>query len=91
MKYAVVTGAYGGMGYKTTLELVNNGYTVFALDKNVKDKQENIIPIEVDVANLESVKNAFIKVKEITDTVDTIIHFAGIYRLNSLIEISLFL
>ena len=42
MKYAVVTGAYGGMGYKTTLELVNNGFTVFALDKNVKDKQENI-------------------------------------------------
>ncbi len=87
MKYAVVTGAYGGMGYKTTLELVNNGYIVFALDKNVKNKEENIIPIEVDVSNLESVKNAFIKVKEITDTVESIIHFAGIYRLNSLIEI----
>ena len=33
MKYALVTGAAGGMGKATVKKLVENGYTVFALDK----------------------------------------------------------
>ena len=87
MKYAVVTGAYGGMGYQTVLKLAHNGYPVFALDKVVKTASEKIIPIEGDVSNVESVKNAFSKVSKVTNEVDAIIHFAGIYRLDSLIEI----
>ena len=32
MKYALVTGAYGGMGIKTARLFASEGYTVFALD-----------------------------------------------------------
>ncbi len=87
MKYVLVTGAYGGMGYKTVKQLASKGFTVFALDKKVNTKEDNIIPIEVDLTNLDSVNDAFQKVKSITDSLYGIVHFAGVYMLNSLVEI----
>ena len=88
MKYIVVTGAYGGMGYKTVKELVSKGFTVFALDKKIKLPEENVIPIEVDVTDFESVKRAFDKVCSVTDKLFAVLHFAGVYMLDSLIEMS---
>lgn len=88
MKYVVVTGAYGGMGYKTIKELVSKGFTVFALDKKVKEQEENVIPIEVDLTDIQSVKNALEKVKTYTDSIYAVIHFAGVYMLDSLIEMN---
>lgn len=88
MKYVLVTGAYGGMGRKTVEELANNGYTVFALDKNVGEKQENVVPITVDLTDSASVQDAFEKVNAQTCELYAIIHFAGVYMLDSLIEIS---
>ncbi len=88
MKYVLVTGAYGGMGYKTVKLLADRGFTVFALDKKVKQKENNVIPIETDITALESINNAFNKVKETTGELFAIIHFAGIYMLDSLIEIN---
>lgn len=87
MRYALITGAFGGMGSKTVELFAKQGYTVFALDRKTKDAIDNVIPIEVDLTNAESVKNAFELVKKHTDRLDVIIHFAGIYNLNSLIEI----
>ena len=87
MKYILVTGAYGGMGCKTVQQLAKQGYTVFALDKNVLEEEKNIIPIKVDVSDIESVRQAFEKVSSITSELYAIIHFAGVYMLNSLIEI----
>ena len=86
MKYVVITGAYGGMGYATVQAAVKRGFTVFALDKQVGEKEENVIPIEMDVSDAESVKTAFEKVKSVTDSVAAIVHFAGVYMLDSLIE-----
>ena len=88
MKRAIITGASGGMGYQTATLLAKNGYTVFALDKNACERVDNVIPIQVDVTNVESVKSAYEQVLNYTDTVDVIIHFAGVYMLDSLIEIS---
>ena len=87
MKYILITGAYGGMGYPTVKLLASKGFTVFALDKKVKEREENILPIEVDVTDAESIKRAFDQVKSVTDELFAIVHFAGIYTLNSLIEI----
>lgn len=86
MKYALITGAYGGMGYKTVTALKNEGFTVFALDKNVRQPEENVIPIRTDVTDPQSVQQALIAVKAVTDELFAIIHFAGIYMLDSLIE-----
>ena len=87
MKYVLITGAYGGMGYKTVKELASKGFTVFALDKKVGGAEENVIPIETDVTDVESIKNAYEKVKSTIDELFAIIHFAGVYMLDSLIEI----
>lgn len=88
MKYVLITGAYGGMGYKTTMALSSLGYTVFALDKIVKEPTPNVIPIKVDLTDYNSVKNAFNEVKLVTNELFAIVHFAGIYALDSLVEMS---
>lgn len=85
-RYVLVTGAYGGMGRKTAEALRNDGYRVFALDKKVGAQEENIIPLEADITDAESVKNAFETVRAHTDRLCAIVHFAGIYMLDSLVE-----
>ena len=87
MKDILVTGAYGGMG-KATIELLNkHGFRIFALDKSVQTPQNNIIPIKVDITSEESINHAMSVVKKYTDSLYAIIHFAGIYMLDSFIEI----
>lgn len=86
MKYILVTGAYGGMGRETTKLLAEKGFTVFALDRKTECAQKNIIPITADVTNEESILSAVQSVREVTDTLFAIVHFAGIYMLDSLAE-----
>lgn len=88
MKYVLITGAYGGMGYQTAKALSRQGITVFALDKKVRDAEENILPIEADVTDVASLNTAFERVRAVTDELFAIVHFAGVYMLDSLIEIS---
>lgn len=87
MKYVLVTGAYGGMGRETVQSLKSAGFTVFALDRKVQEAEENVIPLEVDVTDEASVLQAFEAVRRETGELFAIIHFAGIYMLNSLVEI----
>ena len=82
----LITGAYGGMGRATAKAFAEKGFTVFALDKHVGKAEENIIPIEADITNAESVRDAFLKVSSCCDGLFAIIHFAGIYMLDSLVE-----
>lgn len=86
MKAVLITGAYGGIGYATAKLLRDRGYTVFALDLRVREGEENIIPIEADLTSEDSVRCALERVKEHTDSLDAIVHFAGIYMLDSLVE-----
>ena len=86
MKSVLITGAYGGMGRATVELLKKQGIRVFALDIKVGEPEENLVPIAVDITCEESVKEAFLKVKKETDELYAIIHFAGIYMLDSLLE-----
>ena len=88
MKYVIVTGAYGGMGYAAVKALRNQGYSIFAIDKRVKEEEDGIIPIEADLTNPEDVERAYEKVRNITESIYAIVHFAGIYDLDSLVEMS---
>lgn len=88
MKYILVTGACGGMGRKTVDALKKQGFCVFALDRQVDIEDERVIPLQADITDENSVKNAFEKVKQFTDDLYAIVHFAGIYILDSLAEIS---
>ena len=74
------------MGRAATELFVSRGFRVFALDRRVDEPCDNVIPIEADVSSAESVKAAFDVVKSHTDSLFAIIHFAGIYMLDSLVE-----
>ncbi|MBQ9120776.1 MAG: SDR family NAD(P)-dependent oxidoreductase [Clostridia bacterium] len=87
MKYVLVTGAYGGMGQKTVRALIHQGFCVFALDKKVGPPEKNVIPLSVDLTSEEQVYSALKQVRAITDELYAIVHFAGIYLLDSLAEI----
>ena len=86
MKYILVTGAYGGMGRATVRLLKEQGFCVFALDRNVGEAEQNIIPLQADITDEQSIKAAAESVKKITDELFAIVHFAGIYMLDSLVE-----
>ncbi len=86
MKYILITGAYGGMGRAAALRLRDEGYFVFALDRKVGEPEANIVPIEADVTSEESLQNAFLQVSAVTQELFAILHFAGIYVLDSLVE-----
>lgn len=83
----LVTGAAGGMGRETVKLLADSGYRVFALDRVPAQACENVLPVVADLASPESVAAAFDAVRAETDELYAIIHFAGIYLLDSLIEI----
>ena len=76
------------MGRSAVKLFREQGFRVFALDKKVGEAEDNIIPIEADITSEESVKKAFTPVKEYTDSLYAVIHFAGIYMLDSLVEMS---
>ncbi len=88
MKSILVTGAYGGMGSAACKLLRDMGYTVFALDKRVSETEEGILPIQADITSEDSIKEAFARVAETAGSLDAILHFAGMYMLDSLVEMS---
>ena len=86
MKDILVTGAFGGMGRSTVKALTACGARVFALDRTVGEADENVIPIEADITTEEGVLKALEEVRGYTDSLSAIVHFAGVYMLDSLVE-----
>lgn len=87
MKSVLITGAAGGMGAATARLFASKGIKVFGLDINEKCI-DGVRMIKADVTNGASVRAAFETVKEETECLDAIIHFAGKYDLDSLVEMS---
>lgn len=72
-KYALITGASLGIGYQMALALTKRGYKVigiapekFVWEMKPLEDQIGLIPIACDISDLEQVKKAAAKVKEIT-------------------------
>ena len=86
MKNVLVTGATGGMG-KAICALLNlKGYRVFGLDYNEGEDYGNVKFYKCDVTDMASVEAVYEKIKDETKELAAIIHTAGIYDLDSLIE-----
>ena len=83
-----MTGAFGGMGRAAAKKFLSEGYGVIALDKTIGDAEENLFPIAADVTSETSLLRAFDEVRSITPNLFAIVHFAGIYYLDSLVEIT---
>ena len=89
MKSVVLSGVSGGVGLATAKQLIADGYHVFGLDiREPKEKLEELTFIKTDLRDIKSVNSAYIRINKVAKEIDAIISVAGIYDLNSLIEIS---
>ncbi len=88
MKRILVTGAGGGMGQAITAKLASEGYYVYALDLRDFPAPKNSKKILCNLRDDRSVKAAFDEISSDGDSLFAIIHTAGIYDLDSLVEIS---
>lgn len=86
MRSVLITGAYGGMGRATAQRLRAQGYRVFALDCRTEAHTDGIVPVQADLCDEQSVCAAYEAVRAQTDSLCAIVHFAGIYCLDSLLE-----
>ena len=88
MKSVLITGAYGGMGRAAVSLLKQQGFFVFALDRQVDEAEENVVPVMTDITSEESIRQAVATVSAQTDSLYAIVHFAGIYMMDSLVEMA---
>lgn len=91
-KHALLIGASGGLGSAATKLLSNNGWQVFAADKNpaILDhykQNENITPLVMDITDTESVQEAFKQISFHSAGLDAVIHGAGILKVGSIAEL----
>ncbi len=87
MKNVLVTGGARGLGRAVTEFFAAKGVRVFSCDILDFDYEgENIIPLKIDVRDSESVRQVYETVSEKNDSLDAVIHFAGIYRMDSYVE-----
>tara|TARA_B100000900_G_scaffold238429_1_gene202548 strand:- start:584 stop:1327 length:744 start_codon:yes stop_codon:yes gene_type:complete len=88
-KTAVVTGANRGIGQSIIDLFSKNGANIFACSREVNDKfsqfiklteqkyKNKIIPLELDLSNIDSIKSAFAKIKEENLEIDILINNAA--------------
>ena len=88
MNDILITGAGGGMGFAASALFAAQGYRVFALDVKPCPARENVIFIQADLTDEKSVAAAFDAVRAASGGLCAILHFAGIYLLDSLAEIA---
>ena len=86
MKNVLVTGATGGMGKAICSLLNEKGYRVFGLDYNQGEDYGNVSFYRCDVTDMSSVEAAYSEISKQAKELAAVIHTAGIYDLDSLIE-----
>ena len=77
----LVTGASGGMGTSIRRRLIREGHRVWGLDRRAADGV-----IAVDLTRSTDVRAALERVRAEAGALDGVIHAAGVYDLNSLVE-----
>jgi NAD(P)-dependent dehydrogenase (short-subunit alcohol dehydrogenase family) len=83
-KIVVVTGAAGGMGRAITSQLIEDEYTVVALDINDQGLKEieadfapNVFPYKVDLTSPDAIREAFALIIAKFGGVDALVNNAG--------------
>lgn len=82
-RYVLVTGACGGLGRATVSALSEAGFHVFACDLILTEPSARVIPIRMDVSDLQSVRSALEFVRQRTERLYAIVNLAGIFRMDT--------
>ncbi|MEO1938735.1 MAG: SDR family oxidoreductase [Sulfurimonas sp.] len=88
-KVVVVTGASSGMGFATTTYLLQKGYKVYGLSRNIEKllciTDVNFTPLPYDITSQSSIDQAIATILEKEGHIDVLINNAG-YGLVSSVE-----
>ena len=86
-KFVLVSGANGGIGKAIVSSLIDDGYSVIALDlsdSNILDFECHFI--KCDLTSDKDLKDAYLKVSALTKELFAIVNAAGVFMMQSLIE-----
>jgi len=89
-----VTGASKGLGLSLVKGLLNDGYKVAATSRTIQSLEKeiglsaNFLPLEVNITDEKSVKNAISKTIESFGGIDVVVNNAGYGQLGTLEELS---
>ena len=84
----LVTGACGSLGSAAVKAFADAGCRVFAVDvRPYTSDRPSVTPIVTDTSDEEGVKAALLKVEAETDGLEAVVHLAGLYTMDSFIEI----
>ena len=86
MKWAVITGAAGGMGLAAARRLIDAGWGVFGLDQHEPQPTPGLHFLHADLTDEAGTAACLDAIRTETDRIDAVIHMSGIYDLDSLIE-----
>jgi len=76
-KVALVTGAAAGIGFATSKRLIDDGYTVWGVDRAPVPEELKCIPVQLDLCDDAALAALAERVVEETGGVDVIINNAG--------------
>ncbi|KUK96261.1 MAG: Putative oxidoreductase [Anaerolineaceae bacterium 46_22] len=84
----LITGAAGGIGQATVKVFAEAGWRVIGVDRKPKyeDFPENGIYIQSDISLPEAMEEIYKKVEDFTDSLDAVVHNAGVQVAKPLIE-----
>lgn len=86
MKKVLVTGATGGMGAAICKLLIKKGYKVYGLDYRECQEIDGLEFYPCDVTDSDAIEDVFEKIEKTAEKLDAIVHTAGVYDLDSLVE-----
>ncbi len=87
MNNVLVVGASGGMGRSICKLLLKQGYQVFGLDYHLDDPLDGVTYFSCDIREMQDIKQAYDNISSKIDELYAIIHLAGVYYMDSLLEI----
>ena len=87
MKTILITGAAGGMGNAAVKKLLAEGYAVYGIDIREPAQTPGLVFLQADLTDPDAIARAAEELRGKGVKLDGIVHMAGIYDLNSLVEL----
>ena len=87
-KNIILVGVCGGMGQATAETLIKDGYNVFGIDYNSTCDIKNLKYFQADITDTNQIEKVFSKITKEVSSIYAIIHMAGVYLMDSLVDMS---